>query len=184
MKVSGEARDGTVIPLQGGLSASFATGLGLVVAIEGVVLHLWIATRSALWAWAITALNVATIYWLWREYRAGSNARLTLAGDDIDIDAGSRLRCRFPRSLLATAEAATWRTVPDDFAPAWANTAKPLEPNVVLTLREPLSARLALGIRKSISRIGLRVADAPALTAALADASPEHRPGVDQADRA
>ena len=144
-----------------------ATGLGLVVAIEGVVLHLWVASRSQPWAWAITALNVATLVWLWAEYKSGATARLVLTGDDVTIDAGSRLRCRFGREQITGAEPVTWRSVPDDFAHGWANTAKPLEPNVVVTLREPTEGRLAMGIRKSIWKIGLRVDDAEALCGAL-----------------
>ena len=155
-------------PLEGGLSASFAVGLGLVVAIEGVVLHLWIASRSQPWAWAIAALNVATMAWLWWEYKSTATARLVVTGDEIDIDAGSRLRCRFARSLIASAGEATWRVVPDDFADAWANTAKPLEPNVIVTLREPVRGRFALGIGKPIARIGLRVADPAAVCHAIA----------------
>ena len=144
--------------LDGGLSASFAVGLGLVVAIEGAVLHLWVASRSQAWAWAITALNIVTLVWLWREYQAGTRARLVLSETDVEIDAGSRLRCRFPRSLIASADAATWRSVPD-LASDFANTASPLEPNVILILREPVHARVALGITKRVSRIGLRLSD-------------------------
>ena len=148
------------IPLQGGLSASFAIGLGLVLGIEGVVIHLWVATRSQPWAWVIAAFNVATMYWLWREYRSGLTARMTVDAAEILIDAGSRLKCRFPRALIAGTETATWRSVPDDAAPGWVNTAKPLEPNIIVRLGEPVTARLALGITKRVSRIGLRV-DAP-----------------------
>jgi hypothetical protein len=152
--------------LAGGLSASFAVGLGLVVAIEGAVLHLWVASRSQAWAWAITALNIITLAWLWREYKAGTRARLVLSETDVEIDAGSRLRCRFPRSLIASAEAATWRSVPD-FASDFANTANPLDPNVVLVLREPVNARVALGITKRVSRIGLRLSDHEGVVALL-----------------
>jgi hypothetical protein len=150
--------DSRTFVLEGGLPASFAIGLGLVVAIEGAVIHLWIASRSQAWAWAIAALNVVTLVWLWREYKAGKRARAIVGATDVQIDAGSRLRCRFPRSAVASVEAATWRSVPD-MATDFVNTAKPLEPNVVVVLREPISARLALGIAKRITRIGLRVAD-------------------------
>ena len=156
--------------LDGGLSGSFAAGLGLVVAIEGAVLHLWVASRSQAWAWAITVLNIVTLAWLWREYQAGTRARLVLSDTDVEIDAGSRLRCRFPRSLIASAEAATWRSVPD-LASDFANTANPLEPNVILVLREPVDARVALGIAKRVSRIGLRLSDREGV-AALSNVSP------------
>jgi len=158
--------DPRTFPLEGGLSASFAVGLGFVVAIEGAVLHVWVASRSQPWAWAITALNVVTLVWLWREYESGTRARLIVTDTDVEIDAGSRLRCRFPRSAVASVEDATWRSVPE-LASDFANTAKPLEPNVVVVLREPVAARFALGITKRVSRIGLRVADVAALLAQL-----------------
>jgi hypothetical protein len=153
--------------LEGGLSAPLVVGLGLVLVIEGAVLHLWVAERSQVWAWTITAVNVATLVWLWREYRSGQRARMTVEASEVEIDAGSRLRCRVPLSSIASVEAATWRSVPD-MAPDFVNTAKPLEPNIILVLRAPIEARLALGITKRVSRIGLRIADAEEVRATLA----------------
>ena len=73
---------------------------------------------------------------------------------------GNQLRCRFPRSAIASADVATWRSVPDpDMARDYVNTAKPLEPNVLIVLRDPIEARLPLGIRKRVTRLGVRVAD-------------------------
>jgi hypothetical protein len=159
------------VALQGGLPGSLAVGLGLAVAIEGAVIHLWVAERSQAWAWAITAANIATLAWLWREHTSARHATLDVAADEVRIDAGSRPRCRFPRSAIASVEIATWRSVPD-VATDFVNTAKPLEPNVVIALREPVDATLLFGVRKRVSRIGIRVADPNAVLAALgADAS-------------
>ena len=149
------------IALDGGLTAPLAIGFGLVLVIEGAVLHLWVAERSQAWAWTITALNVVTLVWLWREYRSGQRSHLTVSDSDIAIDAGSRLRCRVSRSAIASVEVATWRSVPD-MARDFVNTAKPLEPNIVLVFHEPIEVTLALGITRRVSRIGLRVADADA----------------------
>lgn len=133
-----------------------------MVAVEGAVLHLWVASRSQVWAWAITAVNVLTLLWLWREYKAGARSLIRVTERDIEIVTGSRLRCELPRVTLARAEPATWRSVPD-YAPDFVNVAKPLEPNVILTFREPVEARLPMGVRKRLTKIGLRVADAPRL---------------------
>ena len=154
------------IALQGGLSGSFAAGLGLVLAIEGAVLHVWVGERSQVLAWAITAVNIATLAWLWREYASTRQASLVVAGDEVHIDAGSRLRCRFPTSAIAAVETATWRSVPD-MATDFVNTAKPLEPNIIIALREPVDATLVFGVRRRVSRIGIRVADADRLRATL-----------------
>lgn len=159
-----------VVPLEGGLSAALAAGLGLMLAVEGAVLHLWVASRSRTWAWVITAVNVLTLLWVWREYRAGKHATVRVRERDIEIAAGGRLRGNLPRSALAQAEAATWRSVPD-YAPDFVNAAKPLEPNVILTFREPVEVRLALGVRKRLTKLGLRVSDAPRLIGTLTEVS-------------
>jgi len=165
------------IALDGGLTAPLAIGVGLVLVIEGAVLHLWVAERSQAWAWTITALNVVTLVWLWREYRSGQRSHLTVSDSDIAIDAGSRLRCRVPRSAIASVEMATWRSVPD-MARDFVNTAKPLEPNIVLVFREPIEATLMLGITRRVSRIGLRVADADAARALLETGTGERETGT------
>ena len=152
--------------LDGGLTAPLAVGLGLVLVIEGAVLHLWVAQRSQAWAWAITAVNVATVVWLWREYASTREAALIVENEAVRIDAGSRLRCTFPTSAIASVEAATWRSVPD-MATDFVNIAKPLEPNVVVSLRAPVDATLVLGVKRRVARIGLRVSDVDAVRAAL-----------------
>jgi len=131
------------------------------------VLHLWIASRSETWAWAITALNVATLVWLWREYRAGTRSRLSVGKEHVEVVIGNRIRVRFARSNIASAEPATWRSVPDLPPPEYLNTAKPLEPNVTLVLEEPVEARLALGMRRRYARIDIRVEEPTAVLAAL-----------------
>ena len=147
-----------MFPLEGGLSPSLAIGLAIVLVVEGAAIHLWVAQRSAPWAWAIAAINVATLAYLWREVRANSLSRLVVDGDSVEVVVGRRLRCRISRSQIASVEIATWRSVPD-VAADFVNAAKPLEPNVVVVLRELVEARLPLGIVKRIGRFGLRVAD-------------------------
>jgi hypothetical protein len=154
-------------PLQGGLSAALVIGFGAVLVIEGAVLHLWIASRSEAWAWAITALNVATLVWLWREYRAGTRSRLSVGEQHVEIAIGNRIRVRFARSNIASVEPATWRSVPDLPPPGYLNTAKPLEPNVTLVVGEAVEARLAFGLRRRYARIDIRVEDPAAVLAAL-----------------
>ena len=159
---------GETFALQGGPSASLLVGIGIALVVEGAGLHLWISSRSQAWAWAITAINVATLVWLWREHRSRARAALTLGEHDVDVAVGSQLRSQFPRSAIATVDVATWRSVPDPhMASDYVNTAKPLEPNVLLILREPVDARLPLGLRKRITRLGVRVAEPDRLISVL-----------------
>ena len=153
--------------LQGGLSAALIVGLGAVLLIEGAVLHLWIASRSQAWAWVVTALNGATLVWLWRDFQAGTHSRLSIDEQHVGITMGNRMCCLFERSTVASAEQATWRSVPDQPASDYVNTAKPLEPNVMIVLNEPAHARLPFGIRKRYARIGIRVGDPDTVLTAL-----------------
>ena len=165
-------RPDRAFPLQGGASASLLVGIGVALVVEGAVLHLWIAGRHPGWAWTITALNAASLVWLWRDYRARALAMLTLGDRDVVITVGNQLRCQVPRSAIASAEAATWRSVPDpDMARDYVNSAKPLEPNVMLTFGEPVTARLPFGIRKRLTRLGVRVGDPERLISEISTAS-------------
>jgi len=160
-----------VFPLQGGASAALLVGISLALVIEGVALHFWLAARHPAWAWAITAFNAATLVWLWLDYRARTLAALTLGDRDVVITVGNQLRCQLPRSAIASAEVATWRSVPDpDMARDYVNSAKPLEPNVMLTFQEPVDARLPFGIRKRLTRLGVRIGEPERLISEISSA--------------
>ena len=105
--------------------------------------------------------------WLWREYGAAALSRLVVGERHVEITVANRLRCRFSRSVIASAAAASWRSVPEPPPPEYINTAKPLEPNVMLVLDESVEANLPLGMRRRYARIGIRVGDPVAVLAVL-----------------
>lgn len=152
--------------LEGGASASTFVGAGMAIAGEDVALHLYLATVSQLLAWTITSLNATMLIWLWRSYRAQARPVLQINDSDVEIRFGKVLRLRFPRSSIATVDAATWRSVPD-VAANYVNAAKPLEPNVTIVLDPPAHAKLPFGISKRVSRLDLRVANAAGVIEAL-----------------
>ena len=164
-------RTDPVFPLQGGASASLLVGIGLALVVEGVALHFWIAARHPAWAWAITGLNAATLVWLWLHYRARTLATLTLGDRDVVIAVGNQLRCHVPRSAIASAESATWRAVPDPhMARDYVNSARPLEPNVMLTFRASEREVLSSTRRATARRpAGVAARDALARAAARSD---------------
>jgi hypothetical protein len=168
----GSTQTSRAFPLQGGASASLLVGIGLALVVEGAALHFWLAARHPTWAWAITALNAVTLVWLWLDYRARTEAAVTLGDRDVVIAVGHQLRCQLPRSAISSAEAVTWRSVPDSLAArGYVNSAKPLEPNVMLTFAEPVDARLPFGIRKRLTRLGMRVAEPERLISEISTAS-------------
>ena len=89
---------------------------------------------------------MATLVYLWREVRASALSRLVVSGGDVEIIVGRRLRCQFSRSQVASAEVATWRSVPDAASG---------------------EARMPLGMVRRVRRFGLRVADPELVARAL-----------------
>jgi len=149
-------------------------GIAMVVAIEGLAIHLWIAPRSQGVAWTITILNVAALVYIWREYQAGQHMALRVGAHDVEVSVGKRMLCRFPRAAIGSAEVATWRSVPE-VSNGFLDSAKPLDPNILILLREPVNVQLSLGLSRQVTRLALRVQDVEGALAALRD--PERREG-------
>lgn len=151
--------------LEGGLSASTALGFGIAVVAEGLAFHVWFASRSQIVAWLITALNVASLVYMWRAYVASQRAALRITATEVVFDV-AQVRWRFPRSAIESVEPATWRSVPD-LPTGFFNSAKPLDPNVLIILRQPMIMRIPFGMTRQVTRVTLRVQDPEGVMAAL-----------------
>ena len=152
-------------------SGSLVAGLGLVVAIETVVLHLWLAARHPWAAWALTVASVGTIAWLAADYRALGSGAVRLDGESIDLRVGRRFALGLPRTALLTVVRPTWRDLPAAGTPDagdYLNLTKPATPNVLLTLSAPTTVRLPGGLARRARRLGLHLDDPEAFVAALA----------------
>jgi hypothetical protein len=151
-------------------SGSVVGGLGLVIAIETVALHLWLAARHPVAAWALTAGSLATLGWLAADYRALGRGAVLLDGDTVDLRVGRRAAVRLPRTAVLTVARPTWRDLPAAGTPAAAdylNLTKPATPNVLLTLSAPTTVRLPGGLTRQARRLGVRLDDPDAFVAAL-----------------
>src|SRR5262245_24860796 len=151
--------------LEGGLSGSMLVGIGIALAVEGVAIHLWVASRTRIVAWLITLLNVASLAYLWRAYVGAQRAVLRINASEVELDMG-QVRCRFPRSAIESVEPATWRSVPD-VPKAFLDSAKPLDPNVLIAFRQPVIMHAPLGITRQITRLTLRAKDPHGVIATL-----------------
>ena len=139
--------------------ASLVWGLAIAAAVETVALHLWLAPRHPVAAWVLVALTVLSVVWVAAERRAVARRPIVVEGRTLVLRAGSRVHVRLDLDAdVASVERLTWRTLP---LPAgdYLNTAKPGEPNVLVTLRRPTTMRVALGITKTVTRVGLAVAE-------------------------
>jgi hypothetical protein len=135
----------------------------LLVAVESVVLHLWLAPSYPVAAWVLTALSVFTGGWLLGDYRALGQAALTVSEHALGLDIGWRARAAIPREAIAGIARASWRDIPDGATRDYVNLAKPAEPNVLITCTPPADVRLFGAVTRPMRLIGLHVDDPDAL---------------------
>ena len=152
-------------------------GLALAIAIETMVLHLWLVAKHPLVAWTLLASNVLTIGWLVRDDRALGRTPIEVADGELRFRFGTRWRADIPLPMVASATRIDWRA-----AEALADPSRPRDrsylkattigaPNVLVTLREPVPVRGPLGIVRPVRTLGLCLDDPDAFIAAVSAAA-------------
>lgn len=158
---------------RGARSGALMAGLALAIVVETLVLHLWLAPRHPAWAWSLTALSLASLAALGREYRAWGRGAVRVTPEAIDIRIGGRAAAHVPRAAVATVAPATWRDLPDGPRPDYLNATAPAEPNVLLAFAAPMPVRLAGGlVTRRVTRLGLRLDEPDAFVRAAAPLTP------------
>jgi hypothetical protein len=132
-----------------------------VIAVETAALHLLLMSRHPWIAWTLTALSLWTVVWLIGDYRAIGARPVVLESDALLVRLGRRFQAKVPLSEIARVEAPSWREVPAKGSPGYLKLSGPASPNVLLTFARPVEFRGPAGIRRSFTRVGLRL-DRPA----------------------
>lgn len=132
-----------------------------VIAIETAALHLLLWTRHPWLAWTLTTLSLWTVVWLIRDYRAIGARPVVLEADALLVRLGRRFQAKVPLNEIARAEAPSWQDVPAKGSPGYLKLSGPASPNVLLTFGRAVEFSGSAGIRKSFTRVGLRL-DQPA----------------------
>ena len=151
-------------------SGSLVIGLGLVIVIETVVMHLWLGRYHPVLAGCLTATSASAIGWLAADYRALGRGTLRIDVNTLDLRVGRRSAVRVPRSAVATVVHPSWREIPASGSPEsreYRNLMKPATPNVLVTLVAPALIRFPGGVERSVRKLGLRVDDPLGFIAAL-----------------
>ena len=128
-----------------------------VIAVETAALHLLLWARHPWTAWTLTALSLWTVVWLIRDYTAIGARPLVLGEDALLVRLGRRFEARVPLRDIARVEIPNWRDVPPKGAPEYLKLSGPGTPNVLLTFAQPVEFTGPAGIRKSVTRVGLRL---------------------------
>lgn len=155
-------------------SGSLLAGLGLVLLVETVVLHLWLGARHPVLAWTLTVTSLSVILWLVADYRAMARGAVRLSHDILDLRVGRRFAVRLARTEVIAAIRPGWRDLPEAGTPAAAgflNLMKPATPNVLLTLAHPARVRLPGGMRRTVRQLGLHLDEPERFLSAIGGAS-------------
>lgn len=159
------AASGEAFTQSAAFPAACVWALGMAMVAEGAALHAWLAHAHPRLAWTLTALTLYSLLWLVGHRRATVLRPAVVDGRALALRAGHRLSARLDLDAdVARVERLTWRTTPTP-APDYLNAARPGTPNVLVTLRRPTRVVGALGIRRTVARVGLALDDPDAFVA-------------------
>jgi hypothetical protein len=131
--------------------AGIVFGLTLVMAVEGLAVHVLLQAWSALAAWIFTIGNAYGALWLIADYRTTVLRPILVSDDTVIIRAG--LRCTIHVPLEQIAEV---RRVKPDFGRESLNVTFLGTPTHWLTFAEPVEAEGPYGLRRRVRAIGFQ----------------------------
>lgn len=125
----------------------------VMIAAEGLAMHLFLSRWSALAAWGWTALDLWAAIWLLGDYHGLRLRRSWIDGEALHVRHGLRWTVTIPRELIASIDEihdqSKWKRK-DVLKIAMLD-----EPRWLITLREPVVARGMVGMRKSIRALAV-----------------------------
>lgn len=125
----------------------------VLIAAEGLAMHLFLARWSTLAAWGWTALDLWAVLWLIGDYQGLRLRRSWIDDDALHIRYGLRWSLTIPRELIASVDEirgeSEWKRK-DVLKIAILD-----EPRWLITLREPMTARGMAGLRKEVRALAI-----------------------------
>lgn len=156
-------------------SPSLLAAISAVLVIETAAIHLLFVRNHPFVAWSVTASSLALLVWLLLDYRRFRDGAVRLDYATLRLSVGLRFVVCIPRASIAEASIPTWREWPAPTG-AYLNATKPATPNILLSLRQPITIRLFGVANRTVSQLGLCLDDPTAFLAALAKHSGAERP--------
>lgn len=132
---------------------SIVAAMMIVIAAESVALHLIVRMWSVRTAWVLTALDLYGIAWLLGDFNALRLRPSYVLHDALHIRYGLRSSITVSRDQIASCEPvrdeAEWKR------PGVLKVAMLDAPRLLIRLREPLPARVLLGLRRTVEAIAI-----------------------------
>jgi hypothetical protein len=143
-------REGTSVHERSGWGVIVAAFL-IVIAAEGVGMHLLVSQWYPRGAWLWTALDVYGALWLLGDYQALRLRRITLGDDALELRFGLRASATIPYAAIAAIEPVSgeWKRK------GTLKVAIADEPRTLIRLHEPMTIQSIAGIRRTIDTIAI-----------------------------
>lgn len=133
--------------------------LGAAV-VELFVVHLLVHARSPRAAWTLAAFSVLGIVWLLGFIRAILLRPVLVGAEGVVVRGGVQWQLEIPRGQIERIETGRAVKAPPKRAAGHLRGTPVAQPNVLITLREPLEARGLYGRRKTVRTVSLSLDDA------------------------
>ena len=139
--------------------------LGFIVTMEGLAAHFVVHALSPRLSWVLAAINAYSLIWLAAAYQAAHLRPVALSEDRLLVRTSLLWTVDVPRAAIASVTRIHETPRYDGVLRA----AVGVEPELCVTLTEPVRARGLLGIERSVTRIALYVDEPEKLLSALDD---------------
>lgn len=139
-----------------GIVGLLSAVLGAAV-VELFVVHLLVHTRAPRIAWTLAALSALGIVWLVGFIRALVLRPVLVTDGDLVVRAGAAWTLEVPRAAIERVDGGRIVSAPSKRAPEHLQGTPVAQPNLLVTLRQPLEARGLYGRRKLVRTVSMRL---------------------------
>lgn len=152
--------------MKSGIVGLFSAMLGAAV-VELFVVHLLIHSRAPRLAWTLAALSALGVVWLLGFIRSLVLRPVLVSDEAVIVRGGVAWTLEIPRSAIERVEGGRILKAPPKRAPEHLQGTPVAQPNLLVTLREPLEAHGLYGRRKLVRTVSMRLDEAERFRALL-----------------
>jgi hypothetical protein len=147
------------------LARGLMLGIITVIIAESVGLHALVYSGWPVASIVLLTVNIYSIWWIWREGDAES--RVTLTDSTLEVRHGRSVSADIPLASVRDVRVATWQDVPAAGTAGYRSLASGDDPNVRVVLEPNASLQLAMGLKRTVGVLGLRLESPAELVAAV-----------------
>lgn len=144
-------------------------GVSIALVVESIAVHALIGQRWPVANGVLIVLNIATLWYLGRHYRAVGATPVTVSDDELWIRHGASISARIPWPQVVDISPPDWKAQPPDTTQQYLKLSGGDDPNVLVKVEPPVDTTLVMGVRRRIALFGLRLDDAAAFAEVTTD---------------